>query len=71
MGGRSVLTDSEKTNNHLKEALFLEEAMAKKYAHYSASISEPKFQQMLKGMEHASRGHHKMISDQMSLHGIV
>lgn len=66
-----MLTDQEKTNNALKEALFMEEAMAKKYAHYSHSIPEPEFQQMLMGMEQASRGHHKMVSDQMSMHGIV
>lgn len=66
-----MLTDPEKTNNALKDALFIEEGMAKKYAHFSQSITEPKLQQMLKGMEQASRGHHKMVSDQMSMHGIV
>ena len=66
-----MLTDQERMNNAFKEMLFLEEATAKKYAHLSQQITDPKIQQMLKGMEQATRGHHKMLSDQMSMQGIV
>ncbi len=66
-----MLTDQERINNALKEMLSLEEALAKKYAYLNQHITEPKVQQMLQGMEQTSRAHHKMLSDQMSSHGIA
>ena len=66
-----MLTDRERTNNALKEMLFREERMAKKYAHLAQQITDPKIQTMLKGMEQATRNHYGAISQTMGRMGIV
>ncbi len=66
-----MLTDQERTNNALKEMLFREEQMAKKYAQMAQQITDPKLQTMLKGMEQASRNHHGTLSQTMGSMGIV
>lgn len=66
-----MLSDQEKMNNALKEMLFHEESMAKKYAQLSQEITDPKMQKMLKGMEMAARNNYGTISRNMSSLGIV
>lgn len=58
-------------NNALKEMLFHEEIMAKKYAQLSQEITEPKMQQMLKGMKMAARNNYSTLSQKMTSLGIV
>ena len=55
----------------MKEMLFHEESMAKKYAQLSQEITDPKLQQMLKGMEMAARNNYGTLSQKMSSLGIV
>ncbi len=66
-----MLSDQEKMNNALKEMLFHEESMAKKYAQLSQEITDPKMQKMLKGMEMAARNNYGTISRKMTSLGIV
>lgn len=66
-----MLTDEERMNNALKEMLFYEESMAKKYAQLCQEITDPKMQQMLKGMEMSARNNYGNISQKMTSLGIV
>ena len=66
-----MLSDQERMNNALKEMLFHEESMAKKYTQLSQEITDPKMQKMLKGMEMAARNNYGTISRKMSSLGIV
>ena len=66
-----MLTDEERMNNALKEMLFHEESMAKKYAQLGQEITDPKMQQMLKGMEMAARNNYGTLSKKMTSLGIV
>ncbi|MFZ5645498.1 MAG: hypothetical protein ACOY46_18195 [Bacillota bacterium] len=66
-----MLTDQERMNNALKEMLFHEESMAKKYAQLGQEITDPKMQKMLKGMEMAARNNYGTISQKMTSLGIV
>lgn len=66
-----MLTEQERMNNAFKEMLFHEESMAKKYAQLSQQITDPKLQQMLKGMEQGSRNHYSTLSQAMSKFAIV
>ncbi len=66
-----MLTDQERMNNAFKELLFQEEQMAKKYADMTQQITDPKIQQMLKGMEQAARNQYGTLSQKMSSLGIV
>lgn len=66
-----MLTEQERMNNAMKEMLFHEESMAKKYAELSKEITEPKLQQMLQGMEMAARNHYGTLSQKMTNLGIV
>ncbi len=66
-----MLSEQERINNAMKEMLFHEESMAKKYAQLSQEITDPKLQQMLKGMEMAARNHYGALSQKMSSLGIV
>lgn len=66
-----MLTDQERINNALKEMLFQEEQMAKKYAQLAQQITEPKIQTMLQGMEQAARNHYSTLSQKMGSLGIV
>lgn len=66
-----VLTEQERMNNALKEMLFHEESMAKKYTELSMEITDPKLQQMLQGMEMAARNHYGALSKKMTSLGIV
>ena len=66
-----MLTDQERMNNALKEMLFHEESMAKKYTQLSQEITDPKLQQMLKGMEMAARNNFGTLSQKMTSLGIV
>ena len=52
-----MLTEQEIMNNALKEMLFQEDSMAKKYAQLSEEINDPKLKKMLNGMEQGSRNH--------------
>lgn len=65
-----MLTEQEKMNNSLKEMLFYEESSAKKYAALSTQITDPKLQQMLKGMEMGARNHYGTLSEKMASLGI-
>ena len=58
-----MLTDQEKMNYALKEMLFHEENMAKKYAALATQITDPKLQQMLQGMEMGARNHHGTLAE--------
>jgi hypothetical protein len=66
-----VLTDQEKMNNALKDLLFHEESMGKKYADLAQQITDPKLQQMLQGMEMGARNHYGTLSQKMTSLGIV
>jgi len=66
-----MLTDQERMNNAFKELLFREDQMAKKYADMVQQITDPKIQQMLKGMEQATRNHYGTLSQKMGGLGIV
>jgi len=66
-----MLTDQERMNNAFKEMLFQEDQMAKKYASMVQQITDPKVQQMLQGMEQATRNHHGTLSQKMGSLGIV
>lgn len=66
-----MLTEQEIMNNAFKEMLSHEESMAKKYAQLSEQITDPKLQQMLKGMEQGARKHYSTLSQAMSKLGIV
>lgn len=66
-----MLTEQERMNNAFKEMLFHEELMAKKYADLANQITEPQTQQMLKGLEQATRNHYGTLSQKMSSLAIV
>lgn len=66
-----MLTEQERMNNAMKEMLFHEESMAKKYSELTQEITDPKLQQMLKGMEMAARNSYGTLSQKMSSLGIV
>lgn len=66
-----MLTEQERMNNAFKEMIFHEESMAKKYAQFSQQITDPRLQQMLKGMEQGTRNHYNTITNMMSKHGVV
>lgn len=66
-----MLTEQEIMNNAFKEMLAQEEGMAKKYAQLAKQITEPKLQQMLKGMEQGARNQYSTLSQAMSKLGIV
>ena len=66
-----MLTEQEIMNNALKEMLFQEDSMAKKYAQLSEEINDPKLKKMLNGMEQGSRNHYNTLSQTMSKFGIV
>lgn len=66
-----MLTEQEMMNNAFKEMLMQEESMAKKYAALAEQLTDPKLQQMLKGMEQGARNHYSTLSQAMSKLGIV
>lgn len=66
-----MLTEQERMNNAFKEMLFQEDLMAKKYADLAKQITEPQLQQMLQGMEQATRNHYGALSQKMGSLGIV
>lgn len=66
-----MLSEQERMNNALKEMLFYEESMAKKYAQLNQEITDPKLQQMLRGMEMAARNNYGTLSQRMTSLGIV
>jgi len=66
-----MLTEQERMNNAFKEMLFHEESMAKKYAQLSEQITDPKIQQMVKGMEQGARNHYSTLTQAMSKFTIV
>ncbi|MCX7920509.1 MAG: hypothetical protein N3B21_00580 [Clostridia bacterium] len=65
-----MLTENEIINNALKEMIYMEELTAKKYESIAEQITEPKLQDMLKGMEMASRSNYKTLLHKMSSLGI-
>lgn len=70
-GVKDLLSEQERMNNALKEMLFQEENVAKKYAQLSQEITDPKQQKMLKGMEMAARNNYGTLSQKMTSLGIV
>ncbi|MCB2294727.1 hypothetical protein LGK95_14590 [Clostridium algoriphilum] len=66
-----MLTEQEIMNNAFKEMQFYEDSIAKKYAQFSQQITDPKIQQMLKGMEQSARNHYSTLSQTMSKFSIV
>ena len=66
-----MLTEQERMNNAFKEMLAQEELMAKKYAQLAQQITDPKIQQMLQGLEQASRNHHSTLLHKMGSLGLV
>lgn len=65
-----VLTEQERINNAFKEMIFQEDLMAKKYADMVQQITEPKIQQMLQGMEQATRNQYGTLAQKMGSMGI-
>ncbi|WP_432402493.1 hypothetical protein [Wukongibacter sp. M2B1] len=61
-----MLTEQEIINNALKEMLFNEDLTSQKYADIAQQITNPELQNLLKGMEMASRNNYKSISQKMS-----
>ena len=61
-----MLTEQEIMNNAFKKMQFHEDIIAKKYAQISQQITDPKIQQMLKGMEQNARNHYSTLSQTMS-----
>lgn len=66
-----MLTEQEIMNNAFKEMQFREENMAKKYAELTQQITDPKLQQMLKGMEQSARNHYSALSQTMKKFAIA
>ena len=66
-----MLTDQERMNNAFKEMLFHEETMSKKYAQLAQQITDPKLQQMFRGMEQAARNHYSTLTTKMQSFAIV
>lgn len=61
-----MLTEQEIMNNAFEELLFQEDILAKKYAQLSEQITDPKIQQMLKGMEQGTRKDYSTLTKVMS-----
>lgn len=66
-----MLTDQERMNNALKEMLFNEDLMAKKYAAMAQQITDPKIKTMIQNMEQTTRNHYGALSQKMGTLGIV
>jgi predicted transcriptional regulator len=66
-----MLTEQEIINNALKKMLMMEDMTAQKFADMAKQITQPNLQNMLKGMEMASRNNSKSISQKMSDMAIV
>lgn len=66
-----MLTDQEIINNALKKMLMMEDMTAQKYVDMAKQITQPNLQNMLKGMEMASRNNSQSISQKMSEMAIV
>ena len=66
-----MITEQEIMNNALKDLLFYEENMAKKYANISEQITDPKIQKMLQGLEQSARNHYRILTQTMSKFSIV
>ena len=66
-----MLTEQEIINNALKKMLMMEDMTAQKYADMAKQITQPNLQNMLKGMEMASRNNSKSVSQKMSDMAIV
>lgn len=65
-----MLTEQEIMNNALKELLFQEESLAKKYERLVNQNIEPNIQQMLKNMEQSTRNNYSSILNIMNKYGI-
>lgn len=66
-----MLSEQEMMNNAFKDLLFHEEVLAKKYAQLKKDITDPQMQTMFQGLEMAARTRYNMISQKMSVFGIV
>ena len=60
-----MITEQEIINNALKDLLFHEENMAKKYANISEQITDPEIQKMLQGFEQSARNHYRTLTQTM------
>ncbi|GMQ64851.1 hypothetical protein [Vallitalea maricola] len=65
-----MLVEQEILNNSLKDLLFREELLAKKYSELKNDITEPQLQQMIQTMEQSSRNRYKLITEKMNTLGI-
>lgn len=66
-----MLTETEIMNNALKEMLFQEESIAKKYAQFSQQTTDPKYQKLFQGMEQGARSHYGTLAQTMTKFSIV
>lgn len=70
-GKITLLTEREIINNALKEMLFMEDMTAQKLAQTAQQITTPNLQNILNGMEAASRNNMQSISQKMSEMSII
>lgn len=61
-GRDKMLTEQEILNNALKEMKFREEMTSKKYQSIKSQVTDPKLQELLGGLEIASRNNHGTIT---------
>lgn len=61
-----MLTQKEIINNALKGMLYMEDLTAQKYADTAPQITQPKLQNLLKGMEMAARNNYKSLTQKMN-----
>lgn len=60
-----MLTDQEIINNAFKDMKFREEITSKKYQSFKRQITDPKLQELISGLEMASRNNYGTITQQM------
>lgn len=66
-----TLTEQEIMNNALKDMLFHEEMLAKKYSDLGKGTNDPSIRKMLYEMEVAAHSRHQALTEKMSQFGIV
>lgn len=57
-----MLTEQEVVNNALKDMKFREDMTSKKYQVIKSQITDPKLQELIGGLEMASRNNHGTIT---------
>ena len=66
-----MLTEQEIMNNAFKEMIFLEDMTAHKYSEMAKQITNPQIQNMLNGMEMATRNNYNILNQKMSDMGMI